>query len=724
MAGEIFISYRRADAGWARLLHGQLRAEGIEAWYDAQVGAGQDWRIATAKALEASQIFVLLFSENAAESSDIAKELAAATLEKKLIIPVRLQNIAPKGAFLYELASRNWVNAYEGTEAKLAELAKGLTHLVRTGARDESVLPFDRGGGHTPAAAARKSRRTPVIIAAAAVLVIAVSGIAAWRLWPAKRWTVENSRPFISTLALEGEPAFSPDGKVLAYTSTPEGGKRKIYVRNLAGGDGIKITGDAYDDVSPSWSPDGARIAYVAIKPGEPCRIMVATVPVGEAREVGRCAQAESTSVSWQPGTPFLYYIDRRGGLGAFIFRLDLDTGTLLQVPWKSSAIRAELRYLQCSPDGKALLYVWEETASTDAMIVRDLTSGEERILAKIVGGGFAAWTEDSRTALTSRASGIGSEITAYPVDGGAPYSVYSTTINVSHLAAGVGALLALETDASRQNLARASSTPAAQPDIIDPVNGKTWAPTFAPDGTLAFLSNRTGNNAIWVMKPGAAPAVLFDAGLVPLFRLEFSPDGTRLAAVIAREDDLTIKILTADGGTVASFDTPTVGYANPTWTPDGKAVTVFDRRVLQLVRVMIDDPTQRIPVAKAPPWESIAIRNNGVFAVNFAQGGIWQIDKVPRLISGKYPRYFAPPITFRGDDVLIPDFNAAGGARILAQPLAGGPERVLAYAPGAEAQDRFFESKMAVNPKTGEIIYVAATQGDTNIDLLTLARR
>src|SRR6185503_12920361 len=144
MAGEIFISYRRADQAWARLLHSLLRDEGVEAWYDAQVGAGQDWRKATARALEDSRIFVLLFSSSAAESGDIAKELAAATLEKKLIIPVRLENIAPKGAFLYELASRNWVNAYENTEATLAELAKGLAHLVKTGARDESILPFDR----------------------------------------------------------------------------------------------------------------------------------------------------------------------------------------------------------------------------------------------------------------------------------------------------------------------------------------------------------------------------------------------------------------------------------------------------------------------------------------------------------------------------------------------------------------------------------------------------
>jgi len=147
MAGEIFISYRRADQAWARLLHSQLRAEGVEAWYDAQVGAGQDWRVATAKALEASRIFVLLFSENAAQSSDIAKELAVATLEKKLIIPVRLENIAPKGAFLYELASRNWINAFENTEAKLAELAKDLAILMRTWPTEKSAPPLEHGAG-------------------------------------------------------------------------------------------------------------------------------------------------------------------------------------------------------------------------------------------------------------------------------------------------------------------------------------------------------------------------------------------------------------------------------------------------------------------------------------------------------------------------------------------------------------------------------------------------
>jgi TolB-like protein len=180
MAGEIFISYRRSDVAWATLLHAQLRAEGVEAWYDAQIGAGQDWRTATAKALQTSHIFVLLFSKAAAESEDIAKELAAAIFSKKMVVPVRIENIEPTGAFLYELASRNWVNAFDNTEAKLAELAHSLAKLVKDGIADESIIPFDRNAGG-------KAKPTWLVhnrftLAGAALVVIAAGAGAFWML--------------------------------------------------------------------------------------------------------------------------------------------------------------------------------------------------------------------------------------------------------------------------------------------------------------------------------------------------------------------------------------------------------------------------------------------------------------------------------------------------------------------------------------------------------------
>jgi hypothetical protein len=380
-------------------------------------------------------------------------------------------------------------------------------------------------------------------------------------------------------------------------------------------------------------------------------------------------------------------------------------------------------RHLQCSPDGKSLLIIGRETASTDVLRLRDLASGGERVLGKIVIGGSAAWSEDSHDVLTAAASGIGSEITAHPIDGAPPYHVYAAPINVSHLAAGAGGLLALETDPSRQNLARALDAPSAQPDIIDPANGRSWAPTFAPDGTLAFLSNRSGTNAVWVMKPGKAPALLYDGGLSHLFRLEFSPDGSHLAMPIAGEDGLTINILTADGATVSSFHSPTLGGGAPTWTPDGKEVVYFDKSAGGYIRVDIADPTRRRAAAPLP-WGAIIYHGGNVFSERFDIPGYWQIDGKPRLVSGKYPLRWDPPPALLGDVLLVPDFAAAEGPRILAQPLAGGPDRVLAYAPGAQAQQNGLQSKMAVNPKTGEIVYVASVQTDTNIDLLTMAKR
>ena len=185
MAAEIFISYRRADEAWARLLHSQLRAEGVEAWYDAQVGAGQDWRVATAKALQASRIFVLLFSQAASESEDIAKELAAAIYSKKLVVPVRIENVEPTGAFLYELASRNWINAFENTEAKLAELAQSLAKLVKAGVVDESIIPFDRNAGvKTPVRKPSWLKRKPLAIAAAAAIAMVVTLMALFWIYP------------------------------------------------------------------------------------------------------------------------------------------------------------------------------------------------------------------------------------------------------------------------------------------------------------------------------------------------------------------------------------------------------------------------------------------------------------------------------------------------------------------------------------------------------------
>jgi Tol biopolymer transport system component len=567
------------------------------------------------------------------------------------------------------------------------------------------------------------SRRTP-LWAAASVAFIAVAAAAAWLLWPEPKWAVETSRPFLTSLEEEDEPAFSPDGTQLAYSSGTAT-TNKIYVRSLAGDDSIKISTDDYDDSSPSWSSDGSHLVYVALKDGEPCRIMLATVPAGSVREVGRCRKDSESSVAWQPGTRFVYFTDSQDNGIDGINRINLDTGARDAITAPRHGIYSDLR---CSPDGRWLLYIATGApAGTNRVFVRDLTSGQEKIVARVLGAptgvwhNSAAWSEDSKTILVSVANGGGSDITAFPLNGDKSYKVYSSANPIGHLAAGRGGRLAAETNVSRKNLARASPAPAQQPDQLDIASGISFSPSFAQDGTMVFLSNRSGANALWIKRPGKPPAILFDAGVDAPFRAAIAPDGRHIAvANLVLNQGIVIRILTTDGAGSGYINASVMPIGFPTWTPDSKALVIYDEKSERAVRVEIDNPAHRTPVAP-PSWMSVTIRDNGTYAALVRKPGVWRIDGGEKLISAKYPRFFFPPLAFRGSDILIPDFSAEGGARFLAQPLSGGADRVLAYAPGAE--DLRYQSSFAVDPTNGDIIYVASIVDDTNIDLLTLAR-
>ena len=63
------------------------------------------------------------------------------------------------------------------------------------------------------------------------------------------------------------EPAWSPDGRKIAFRSTRDG-NREIYVMNADGSKQRNLTRNPAKDVRPSWSPDGRRIAFVSDRDG------------------------------------------------------------------------------------------------------------------------------------------------------------------------------------------------------------------------------------------------------------------------------------------------------------------------------------------------------------------------------------------------------------------------------------------------------------------------
>lgn len=70
-----------------------------------------------------------------------------------------------------------------------------------------------------------------------------------------------GKRPFATTPFDETTPAFSPDGKWVAYTSN-ESGRPEVYVKPFEG-DGAKVQISTDGGVGPLWSRDGRELFFV-----------------------------------------------------------------------------------------------------------------------------------------------------------------------------------------------------------------------------------------------------------------------------------------------------------------------------------------------------------------------------------------------------------------------------------------------------------------------------
>ena len=86
-------------------------------------------------------------------------------------------------------------------------------------------------------------------------------------------WLVDvatgQQRPIAAGSGDSFEPAWSPDGKRIAYGSTAEGGAPQLFVRWMDTGQAARITGLPDSPQAIEWSPDGNRLAYVMNVPDD-----------------------------------------------------------------------------------------------------------------------------------------------------------------------------------------------------------------------------------------------------------------------------------------------------------------------------------------------------------------------------------------------------------------------------------------------------------------------
>ena len=69
-------------------------------------------------------------------------------------------------------------------------------------------------------------------------------------------------RPLTSTEVSSTDPAFSPEGRRLAFTRKVDGGKAQLHLMPLDGGEAQKLTDLPLGAFDPTWLPDGSGIVF------------------------------------------------------------------------------------------------------------------------------------------------------------------------------------------------------------------------------------------------------------------------------------------------------------------------------------------------------------------------------------------------------------------------------------------------------------------------------
>jgi TolB protein len=212
----------------------------------------------------------------------------------------------------------------------------------------------------------------------------------------------------------ERDPAWSPDGRLLAYASNKER-NWDIYILDVLTGEERRMTFNLAFEANPTWSPDGQFIAYESYsqsEDGESLDIFVMNVDGSAApvRLPGQTGNAEF-SPAWLPtdtGRLIAYAAWVNGALDIFVYSLDdSSVMNLTNTPDRHED------YPAWSPDGQWIAYSALDEGSEKIFIKRVDNPAEEAIAFRI--GRTPNWSPDGSSLIFALDTREGTQLIVAP---------------------------------------------------------------------------------------------------------------------------------------------------------------------------------------------------------------------------------------------------------------------------------------------------------------------